>query len=212
MARDADEILAEVTAVVPGVEARATPKVDIAGVRPVVQLRPTTVDELEQVVAWACDRGLALAAVGGQTKLGVGNPPSRLDVAVDMMGLAAITEYDPDDLILSAQAGVTVQKAQSLVRHDALILPLDPQSPDKATLGGVIATADHGPRRRQYGGLRDVILGIKAVLPDGSPVAFGGRTLKNVAGYDLGQVLDRFARYHRRYHRDHLSPPTAAGP
>jgi glycolate oxidase FAD binding subunit len=130
-----------------------------------------------------------MAALGGRTKLGIGNPPSRLDLVLDMSAMNSITKYDPEDLVLTAQAGVTIQRVQSMVREDSLVLPLDPQSGDRATMGGVIACADHGPRRRHYGGLRDLVLGLKVVLPDGSLASFGGQTLKNVAGYDVGKLL-----------------------
>ncbi len=154
-----------------------------------MSVRPTTVRELEQIVEWASRRGMAMAALGGGTKLGIGNPPSRLDLVLDMSAMNSVTEYDPEDLVLTAQAGATIQHLQSMVHEDSLVLPLDPQSGDRATIGGVIASADHGPRRRQYGGLRDLILGLKVVLPDGSLAIFGGRTLKNVAGYDVGKLL-----------------------
>ena len=189
MARDGDAILAELTALIPGVALDANPRLAIAGVVPLVQVRPTTVAELEEIVGWASRRGMRVAAVGGRTKLGVGNPPSRLDVVLETTALDSISEYDPEDLVLTAQAGVTIDKLQSLVSQDSLVLPLDPQSSGRATLGGVVACADHGPRRRQYGGLRDIVLGLKAVLPDGSRVGFGGRTLKNVSGYDVGKVF-----------------------
>ena len=189
MPRDVVDVLAALTLLVPGATVDGKPQAKVAGVVPAVRVSPTTVRELEQIVGWASSRGMAMAALGGGTKLGIGNPPSRLDLVLDMSAMNSVTEYDPGDLILTAQAGVTIQHLQSMVREDSLVLPLDPQSGDRATIGGVIACADHGPRRRQYGGLRDLILGLKAVLPDGSLASFGGRTLKNVAGYDVGKLL-----------------------
>jgi glycolate oxidase FAD binding subunit len=189
MPGDAVDLVAELRALVPAASVDGKPQTNVAGVVPAAQVRPTAVPELQQVASWASRRGIALAAIGGGTKLGMGNPPSRLDVVLDMRGLDSIIEYDPRDLVLTAQAGATIQKIQSVVKQDSLVLPLDPQSSDRATLGGVIACADHGPRRRQYGGVRDVVLGLKTVLPDGSLVSSGGRTLKNVAGYDVGKVL-----------------------
>ena len=189
MALDADEILIGLQALVPAAVVKARPETDVAGVVPAACIRPTSVDEVRKIVGWAATRGMALAAVGGMSTLGVGNPPSRLDLLIDMNGLDSITEYDAQDLVLTAQAGVTIQKVQELVNEDSLVMPLDPQSTDRATMGGVVACADHGPRRRHYGGLRDIVLGLKAVLPDGNLVSFGGRTLKNVAGYDVGKIF-----------------------
>ena len=165
------------------------PQTDIAGVAPAVRVTPTTVRELQDIVGWASKRRLAIAALGGGTTLGVGNPPSRLDLVIDTGRLSSIIDYDAEDLVLTAQAGATIHRLRSMVRRDSLVTPLDPRSSDRATIGGVIACAEHGPRRRHYGGLRDLVLGMKVVLPDGGLANFGGRVLKNVAGYDMGKLF-----------------------
>ncbi len=183
------DFLAELKVLVPGVTVEEDPQIKVAGVVPAVRVSPTTVRELEQIVGWASRHGMAMAALGGGTKLGIGNPPPRLDLVLDMSAMNSIIECDPENLVLTAQAGVTIQHVQWMARKDSVVLPLDPQSRDRATLGGVIASADHGPRRGQYGGLRDLVLGMKVVLPDGSLAHFGGRTLKNVAGYDVGKLF-----------------------
>jgi len=189
MPRDIGDLVAELTSLVPGVAVDGDPQDDVAGVLPRACVHPTTVDDLAQVVGWASCCGLAMAARGGGTKSGLGNPPSRLDLVLDMSWLDSVTEYDPEDLVLTAQAGISIARVREMVREDSLVLPLDPQGAHRATIGGVVACADHGPRRRQYGGLRDLVLGLKVILPDGSPAAFGGRTLKNVAGYDVGKLF-----------------------
>jgi len=165
------------------------PQTSVAGVEPAARVRPATVRELAETVAWASGRDMAMAAVGSGTRLGIGNPPSRLDLMLDMSALDAVVDYDADDLVMTAEAGATIGQLQSLVREDSLVLPLDPPSSERATLGGVVACADHGPRRRLYGGLRGLVLGLKVVLPDGAVASFGGRTLKNVAGYDVGTLF-----------------------
>jgi glycolate oxidase FAD binding subunit len=68
-------------------------------------------------------------------------------------------------------------------------LPLDPRFDDAATIGGVVASNDSGPRRNQHGTPRDLIIGAEAVLADGRTVKAGGRVVKNVAGYDLARML-----------------------
>src|SRR5665648_531709 len=103
--------------------------------------------------------------------------------------LAAITEYDPDNLVVTAGAGVTVAALRDLAASDGLVFPLDPPSPDRATLGGVLSTNDHGPHRLVHGSLRDVVLGLTAVLVGGERVRAGGRTIKNVTGYDLTRLF-----------------------
>ena len=81
--------------------------------------------------------------------------------------------------------------AEARAQADAVnrILPLDPGQPGRATIGGVAATGDQGARAAGYGGLRDVVLGIRATLADGSAVKFGGRTMKNVTGYDMTKLF-----------------------
>jgi glycolate oxidase FAD binding subunit len=182
-------MMAELAALVPRATVDGRPQTDIAGVAPAVRVTPTTVRELEDIVGWASKRRMAMAALGGGTTLGVGNPPSRLDLVIDTGRLNSVVDYDAEDLVLTAQAGTTVHQLRSMVRRDSLVMPLDPRSSDRATLGGVIACADHGPKRRQYGGLRDLVLGLKVVLPDGGLANFGGRVLKNVAGYDVGKLF-----------------------
>ena len=61
--------------------------------------------------------------------------------------------------------------------------------PARATVGGAIATGDQGPRGAAYGSVRDVVLGLRATLADGTAVKFGGRTMKNVAGYDMTKLF-----------------------
>lgn len=175
--------------VVPAPRLVEGPMPDIAGVTPAARAAPAGVEELRDIVAWAEATGKTLAPVGAGTKLEVGNPPSRLDLAIDLTGLARVIDYDPENLVITAQAGARIGGLRSLVRADSLVLPLDPNCGPEATIGGVLSCADHGPRRLQYGSLRDLALGLRAVLPDSSLVRWGGQTLKNVAGYDFGKLF-----------------------
>ncbi len=90
---------------------------------------------------------------------------------------------------MTVSAGVTVGEARAAARAQGRVLPLDARLPARATVGGAVATADQGPRGAGYGSVRDVVLGLKATLADGSTVKFGGRTMKNVAGYDMTKLF-----------------------
>src|SRR5918911_1195460 len=68
-------------------------------------------------------------------------------------------------------------------------LPLDPPHADRATIGGIVAANDSGPRRQHYGAPRDLIIGVEVALTDGRVARAGGRVVKNVAGYDLSRLL-----------------------
>ncbi|MBN1630250.1 MAG: FAD-binding oxidoreductase, partial [Thermoleophilia bacterium] len=98
-------------------------------------------------------------------------------------------DVDADDLIVTASAGFTVAEVRMSARQADRVLPLDAGCPDRATVGGVAATGDQGARGTGYGRVRDLVLGLKATLADGTQVKFGGRTMKNVAGYDMSKLF-----------------------
>ena len=167
----------------------AEPGVAVAGMRPAVQVTPGDEQELARILAFASENGLGVLAMGGGTKLGWGNPPSKSDILVSLGRLAGITEFDPENLSLCARAGTSISAIMAAAGQAGVLVPLDCDLPERATVGGVVATGDQGARRMMYGGVRDVVLGLKAVLADGSQVAFGGRTMKNVTGYDLTKLF-----------------------
>ena len=76
-----------------------------------------------------------------------------------------------------------------MVGADQLLFACDPPLPERATVGGMLATASHGPLRHGYGALRDFCIGIRFVTGDGRRAKGGGRVVKNVAGYDLMKLL-----------------------
>ena len=164
-------------------------KADIQGVRPRVEVRPAAAEQLAAVLALANQEGLAVCVAGGGTKLGWGNPPERFDVLLGVGDIARRCHVDADDLTMTASASTTVGEARAAARAQGRVLPLDARQPARATLGGAVATADQGPRGAGFGGVRDVVLGLRATLADGSTVSFGGRTMKNVAGYDMTKLF-----------------------
>jgi len=150
--------------------------------------RPADEAHLGEILAQANGNGTACRIAGGSTKQEWGNP-ARFDLLLSTAGLQGCSDVDPDNLTLSAAAGTTVAEARAQAEAVNRILPLDPGQPGRATIGGVAATGDQGARAAGYGGLRDVVLGIRATLADGSAVKFGGRTMKNVSGYDMTKLF-----------------------
>ena len=144
--------------------------------------------QLSEILAQANGDGTACRIAGGSTKQEWGHP-GRFDMLLSTTGLHGCTDVDADNLTLSAAAGTTVAEARAQAEAVNRILPLDPGHPGRATMGGVAATGDQGARAAGYGGLRDVVLGIRATLADGSAVKFGGRTMKNVTGYDMTKLF-----------------------
>ena len=163
--------------------------VAIHGVRASLEVRPGDSEQLGRVLTLANEERLGACVAGGGTKISWGNRPERLDLVVSTRDLRGFSHIDADNLSLSVRAGTTVAEARAQARAINRVLPLDPARPAAATVGGVVATGDQGARGAGYGGLRDVVLGLSAVLADGSPVKFGGRTMKNVAGYDMTKLF-----------------------
>lgn len=151
--------------------------------------RPANVGELGGLLAQANEAGQAVGIAGGRSKLHWGGRPESVDLVVSTLGLRGFSEVDPDNLTLAAAAGVSIAEAAEQARAIGRLLPLDPGTPARATVGGVVATSDQGARGAGFGGVRDVVLGMKVVLADGTPVKFGGRTMKNVSGYDLTRLF-----------------------
>jgi glycolate oxidase FAD binding subunit len=160
----------------------------VDGVRARLVARPRSVEEASQVLRAAADDGLAVAFAGGGSKLGLGNPPERVDLMVLTGGLDQVLEHAAGDLVVRAQAGVRLADLQQRLAPAGQWLALDPPEP-RATVGGVVAADASGPRRLRYGTVRDLIIGVTVVLADGTVAKAGGKVVKNVAGYDLAKLF-----------------------
>ncbi|MBS3921358.1 MAG: FAD-binding oxidoreductase [Deltaproteobacteria bacterium] len=161
------------------------------GKRPKVVVFPGTISEVSKVVAYANEQSLTLLPMGNGTKLGMGGIPQKMNVVLSTLRLNRMTDCDCDNLTLSAECGIPLGEAQKRLSQEGkgYFLPLDPPFTKKATLGGIVATNSSGPRRLLYGTARDLIIGTKAVFPNGDIVASGGKTVKNVSGYDMCKLL-----------------------
>ena len=141
----------------------------------------------EQDIAADLASGGSVRLVGGGSKLGWG-PQVDAERELSTAGLDRIVEHNAGDLTAVLEAGVPLAAAQEAFASEGQMLALDP--PDRgATIGGVVASADSGPLRSRFGGPRDLVLGVRVALPDGSVVKSGGKVIKNVAGYDLGKLM-----------------------
>ncbi len=161
----------------------------IHGLRAPIEVHPCDEQQLAQLIALAQADRLAVCVRGGGTKLDWGNRPRGLDLLLSTAALRGTIDLDPDNLTLTVRAGSRVSDAQSEVAETHRILPLYSARRGPATVGGVISAAEYGLRTALRGGLKDVVSGVRAVLADGSVVSFGGRTMKNVAGYDMTKLF-----------------------
>jgi FAD/FMN-containing dehydrogenase len=146
--------------------------------------QPESVEHLADIVS--TERG-TLAPVGARTQVEFGNPLRRLDFAIDLTRLSQITEYNPADLTIHVQSGVTLKELNRLLLENNQFLPLDPWNGPTATIGGIAAANAQGPFRA-VGSIRDWIIGMKVVEADGRVSKAGGRVVKNVTGYDLQKL------------------------
>jgi glycolate oxidase FAD binding subunit len=160
----------------------------VGGVRPGYLCSPANVDELAAAVRAASAIGAAVIPWGGGTRMGIGFPPRAADLVVQTGRLSEIVEYEPADLTVTVQAGMTLADLQARLRAEGQMLALDPAASDRATIGGLIAANASGPLRLLYGTARDLVIGTRVVNADGIVSKAGGRVVKNVAGYDLNKL------------------------
>lgn len=108
---------------------------------------------------------------------------------VELGALNRVTEYTPEDMTVTMEAGITLATLQAELGRHRQWLPLDPPHPDRLTIGELINANVSGPRRFGYGTIRDYLIGIKVALADGRIINSGGKVVKNVAGYDLAKMF-----------------------
>ena len=161
------------------------------GKKPKVIVSPKTIQEVSKVVAQANQQRLTIVPRGNGTKMGMGGIPKKIDIILSTSRLNRIMDSDCENLTLSAESGMTLNEVQKSLTKvgKGYFLPLDPPFTEKATLGGIVATNSSGPKRLLYGTARDMIIGTKAVFPNGDIVVSGGKTVKNVSGYDMCKLL-----------------------
>jgi glycolate oxidase FAD binding subunit len=131
---------------------------------------------------------------GGGTKSEWGgkrgpDTPSANDILLTTARLNRIIAHRHGDLTATVEAGAVLDDVNRELERHGQWIPLDPVWPDRATIGGILATNDSGPRRHRYGTPRDLIIGIEIARADGVRAKAGGIVVKNVAGYDLGRLM-----------------------
>jgi len=159
--------------------------------RPKVIVSPGTIEEVSKIVAYANQERLAIIPMGNGTKMGMGGIPKKMDIILLTRRLNSIKDCDSDNLTLSVESGITMNEVQKSLAKEGkgYFLPLDSPFTNKATLGGIVATNSSGPKRLLYGTAKDLIIGARAVFPNGDIVVSGGKTVKNVSGYDMCKLL-----------------------
>ena len=143
--------------------------------------------ELVERVREARARGIALRIVGGDTKRFLGRAIEARPLA--LAGHAGIVDYAPEELVLTARAGTTLARIEdALASNDQQLGFEPPRLGGPATIGGTLATNVSGPARPWRGSVRDAVLGIRIVSGRGEHLRFGGKVMKNVAGFDVARL------------------------
>lgn len=147
--------------------------------------KPRTAEELARILREAGTARHAVIPVGGGKAMGMGNPVERCDVELHTTRLDRVLEHSQADMVVSVEAGITLEALQAKLAGAGQFLPLDPFNSPGHTVGGLLATGWTGPLRMRFGSPRDFLIGIRVALPDGKLASGGGRVVKNVSGYDM---------------------------
>ena len=148
--------------------------------------RPANQRSIQMLLALANRERQKVILRGAGTKSG--EMPENA-VIIDISGLNKIISHDHENLTITVECGATLPQIDEVLAHRGQMLALRPRAAGQATLGGIISTNDSGPHRLLYGGPRDMLMGIKAALPNGDIVRFGSSCVKNVAGYAVEKLL-----------------------
>ena len=149
--------------------------------------RPTSVAEAAQLLRDS--EGTVLFRGAGTALDWAGTVPVT-DLVLDTRAMSAVLDHTPADMTAAVQAGTSLAELQAQLAGHGQWLALDPPTEAAgATVGGLLAAGDSGPSRLRHGNLRDLVIGVTLVLPDGTVARSGGHVIKNVAGYDLAKLL-----------------------
>ncbi len=154
-----------------------------------VLVRPRSTEQVSAVLRLCHARGQAVVTHGGLTGLVNGADAAAHEIVLSLEAMNSIERVDVPGRCLRAQAGVQLGRVQREAEKNGMVFPLDLGARDSATVGGNISTNAGGLRVVRYGMMRNLVLGLEAVLADGTVLTSLNRMLKNNAGYDLKQLF-----------------------
>jgi D-lactate dehydrogenase (cytochrome) len=154
---------------------------------PDVAIQPRSVAAVQAAVRAAAAVDMPIIGYGAGSSLEGNAAAVRGGVLIDLSGLNQVLEVAAADLLCVVQPGVTREQLNTELRDTGLFFPVDPGA--NASIGGMIATRASGTTTVRYGAMRDQVLGLKVVLPDGTLISTGTRARKSAAGYDLTHLF-----------------------
>ncbi|KAJ5223322.1 actin interacting protein 2 [Penicillium chermesinum] len=152
-------------------------------------LKPQSTEEVSKVLKYCNERKLAVVPQGGNTGLVGGSVPVFDEIVVNTSRMNQIRSFDQASGVLVADAGVILETADSYLAERGHLFPLDLGAKGSCHIGGNVSTNAGGLRLLRYGSLHGTVLGLEAVLPDGTIVDSLSTLRKNNTGYDLKQLF-----------------------
>ena len=156
---------------------------------PLAVVKPGSTEEVAAVLRACSESGQPAVVQGGLTGLAGGATPRTGEIAMSMERLSGIEELDPVSMTIAAKAGTPLQALQEAAAEADLLLPLDFGARGSCHIGGAISTNAGGNQVIRFGMARNLVLGLEAVLADGTVISAMNKMLKNNAGYDLKHLF-----------------------
>ena len=160
----------------------------VDGVVPQAAALVSTREDTAEVLRWAAAQGVSVFPRGGGTQMALGNVPAEVGLALDLSGQDRMLDYQPADLTVTVEAGISLDRLQQELAPGGKFLPLEAPLAEISTVGGILAANATGPLRTSYGQPREWLIGISVVGGDGVETKAGGKVVKNVTGYDLNKL------------------------
>jgi glycolate oxidase len=152
-------------------------------------LQPTTTLEVSNILRYCNEQNIALTPRGAGTGLSGGALAVQGGICLDMRRMDKIIEIDTRNFQVTTQPGIITEVLQNAIKEQGLFYPVDPASKGSCFIGGNVAENSGGPRAVKYGTVKDYVLNLEIVLPNGDIIWTGANTLKNATGYNLTQLI-----------------------
>jgi len=156
---------------------------------PDVIVTPSTKEEIVSLVKLASKYKIPVVTRGSGTNLSGGTIPVDGGIVLSMLKFDKIIEVDAANLTATVEPGLVIQRLNEAAAVHGLIYPPDPGTVTTATMGGSVSECSGGLRGLKYGVTKDYVMGLEVVMPDGEVIHTGGKTVKNVSGYDLTKLF-----------------------
>lgn len=152
-------------------------------------IQTKNVEEVAELVKFANREKIPVYPRGQSTSLSGGPLPVKGGMVIDLSVMNDLLEIDEEDLVAVVSPGVLTADIHKAAEAKGLMYPPDPSSSHVSTIGGNLAENSGGPRGLKYGVTKDYVIGLEVITPEGEIIRTGGRTVKNVTGYDLTKLI-----------------------